>query len=55
MLPARMRSHNTLIAAMLVRMDAPMHAVRHRIAALSHLRYIDEVIGQHPAQMYMRR
>jgi malate dehydrogenase (oxaloacetate-decarboxylating)(NADP+) len=44
-----MRSHNTLIAAMLVRMDAADTMLCGTVSQpLSHLRYIDEVIGQHP-------
>jgi malate dehydrogenase (oxaloacetate-decarboxylating)(NADP+) len=44
-----MRSHNTLIAAMLVRMDAADAMLCGTVSQpLSHLRYIDEVIGQHP-------
>jgi malate dehydrogenase (oxaloacetate-decarboxylating)(NADP+) len=44
-----MRSHNTLIAAMLVRMDAADAMICGTVSQpLSHLRYIDEVIGQHP-------
>ena len=44
-----MRSHNTLIAAMLVRMDSADAMLCGTVSQpLNHLRYIDEVIGQHP-------
>ncbi|BCK86585.1 NADP-dependent malic enzyme [Sideroxyarcus emersonii] len=44
-----MRSHNTLIAAMLVRMDAADAMLCGTVSQpLNHLRYIDEVIGKHP-------
>ncbi|ADE10691.1 NADP-dependent malic enzyme [Sideroxydans lithotrophicus] len=44
-----MRSHNTLIAAMLVRMDAADAMLCGTVSQpLHHLRYIDEVIGRHP-------
>ena len=44
-----MRRRNTLIAAMLVRMDAADAMLCGTVSQpLSHLRYINEVIGQHP-------
>jgi malate dehydrogenase (oxaloacetate-decarboxylating)(NADP+) len=44
-----MRRRNTLIAAMLVRMDAADAMLCGTVSQpLNHLRYIDEVIGQHP-------
>ncbi|OIR02177.1 NADP-dependent malic enzyme [mine drainage metagenome] len=44
-----MRRRNTLIAAMLVRMDAADAMLCGTVSQpLNHLRYIDEVIGKHP-------
>jgi len=52
---ARMRRRNTLIAAMLVRMNAADAMLCGTVSQpLSHLRYIDEVIGQRPGANVMR-